>query len=55
VYSWHLSFAFHQRILLFIHPSAIWFINPEYEYVKIKIYWMLEQFMNGLKIKLQYV
>jgi hypothetical protein len=37
------------------HPGAICFINPKNEYFKIKTNWMLEQFKNGLKIKLLYL
>ena len=37
------------------HPGAICFINPKNEFYPIKVKWLLEQFKNGLKIKLLYV
>jgi hypothetical protein len=37
------------------HPGVICFINPKNEFYQIKIKWLLEQFKNGLKIKLMYV
>jgi len=37
------------------NPGAICFINPKNEYYQIKIKWLLEQYKNGLKIKLLYV
>jgi len=37
------------------HPGAICFINPKNEYYELKVRWLKEQFLNGLKIKLLYV
>jgi hypothetical protein len=37
------------------HPGVICFINPKNNYYKLKIEWLKEQFLNGLKIKLLYI
>lgn len=37
------------------NPGAICFLNPKNEYFDLKIKWLKEQFLNGLKIKLLYV
>jgi hypothetical protein len=37
------------------HPGVICFINPKNDAYKLKIEWLKEQFVNGLKIKLLYI
>jgi len=37
------------------HPEAICFINPKHKLFPLKIDWLKDQFINGLKIKLLYL
>jgi hypothetical protein len=37
------------------HPGAICYINPKNDTYKLKIEWLKDQFVNGLKIKLLYI